>query len=176
LVHGDVSTTVASFDALGFELSFENSFTIEGANDELAVSATFIALNGRGNNIDRSVTVACFESGEEFGVVPAVFTTNPPKNEGGWSPIADGVWVRSVIPAEINLSSQRFLHWWSWDYFLSCMARHAPQVALGCTLTCFRLPSFYHCYLICVAGEALATTVGCLLATYQYGNWVPKEQ
>lgn len=172
----DVSTTVASFDAIGYEFSGENSFTIEAANDDLALSATFIAMLGRERSANRSVTVACFESGDEFGIVPAVFSAHPPKNEGGWIQVTDGIWIQDAIPAEIKLSSQRFLEQWSWDYFLNCMARQAPGVAVGCTLTCVGVPGFVHCYLICVAGQALAVTVQCLIDTYFYSRSIPKEQ
>lgn len=172
----DVAATVSSYQNGGFDLSSENSFTVDGTDDELGVSVTFITLIGRGENSDRSVIVTCFESGGDFRIVPAVFSTNPPKNEMGWDLIADGVWTRSAIPGDINLSSQRFLYWWSWDYFANCMMSHAPDVAVGCTTMCLGVQGYFHCFLICAAAEALTVTITCLINTYQYGRWERKQQ
>jgi hypothetical protein len=172
----DVAGMVSSYQSRDFDLSPENSFTVDGSDDELGVSVTFIALIGRGEFGDQSVIVACFESGGDFGIVPAVFTTNPPKNESGWELIADGVWTRCGVPGDINLSSQRFLNWWSWDYFANCMMSHAPDVAIGCTTMCMGATGYFHCFLICAATETLVVTVACLIETYQYGRWERKQQ
>ena len=170
LARPEVAAMISAFAARGYELSSENSFTVEGTDGETAVSATFVGMIGSGEKSDRSLTIVCCESGGEFGISPVVFSTSPAKNEVGWRQIGDVAWYRTLPAGDsIGLSEQR-IDWPAWGEFWDCIVTRMPGAALGCAVGCVMIPGFAQCLFICVAGQSLSTTVGCLIAATLNGG------
>jgi hypothetical protein len=170
LARPDVAAMISAFTAGGYELSSENSFTVEGTDGETVVSATFVGMIGSGAKSDRSLTIVCYESGGEFGISPVVFSTSPAKNEVGWRQISDDAWYRTLSAGDnIGLSEQR-VDWSTWDEFWDCMMTRMPGAAIGCAVGCVLIPGFAQCVFVCVAGQSLSTTVGCLITAILTGG------
>jgi hypothetical protein len=176
LRRADVRSVVDSFELRGFALSRHGSFTLEGDDGETSISSTFIVMEGIGEKATTAATVMCVESGGDFGMSTAFFTTSPSKSDGPWQPFADGVWMRDLEPAEISLSAQRF-DWWSGQYFANCFSERAPAAAVGCALTCIpSLIGYWGCFLICSFSQAASITVACLINTYYHGKKNAKKE
>jgi len=171
----NVLATVNSLRYRGFELSPENSFTMCGVADDASVTVTFIALAGGGERAGQSATLACYDSGGELRVSSIVSSANPPDNADAWQLAGDPAWYRVGGGEDISLSPER-VDWWDWQYFQNCVVSRAPAAAAGCALTCLTVPGYFHCFMVCVAGQSLAAAIGCIVEMYFGAGKDKKEE
>lgn len=170
----DVSATVDALAARGLRLSPDKSITITGTNAEGAVWVTFIALDGG----ERSAIIACYGSGDRFGISPVEFALDEPPDESGWQPFVGKGWYSVPEIGRAHRSSQRWepFDWWDWGFFGACLVRRAPKASAVCALQCLMVPGYWHCFLVCTVSEALGATIACILNMYQWGgNEIKKD-
>jgi hypothetical protein len=169
----DVSALVDAFAGRGMRLSPGNSITVTGGDGHTGVWATLIALDGG----ERSAIIACYGSGDRFGLAPVEFALDSPPGGDEWKPFVGKGWYSEPEFGRIPRSSQRWepFEWWDWGFFGRCLAERAPVASATCALECVWVPGYWHCFLYCSVAKALGATVGCIMDMYRWGGNEFKE-
>ena len=170
----DVAATIEAFSARGLRLSRSESITLRGIRKEGSVFVTFVALDGG----ERSGIIACYGSGDRFGISPVEFSLNEPSDPSGWRPFVGSGWYSVPEIDGAPRSPQRWepFEWWDWGFFGRCLLQRAPEASALCAVQCIMVPGYWHCFMMCTAAEALGATISCILDMYQWGgNEIKKD-
>jgi hypothetical protein len=164
----DVSAVVGAFAGDGLHPSPDKSITVRGSDGDNSVWATLITFDGG----ERSAIIACYGSGDRFGISPVQFSLNKPSGEAGWQPFVGNGWYAVPEVGDFPRAPQRFepFEWWDWGFFGRCMADQAPAVAASCGFQCFWVPGYWQCFMVCTAAEAVGATIKCILRMYRWGG------
>lgn len=168
LARPDVAAVVDAYQSLGLRLAPDRSVTLRGGDGERSVWVTLIGFDGG----EHPAMIACYGSGERFGLSPVRFATDKPAGEKGWKPFVGSGWYAAPDVGPLPRCQQRWepFEWWDWGFFGRCIAERAPEASAVCALQCVWVPGYWQCFMVCTASKAVSATIACILQMYQWGG------